>query len=148
MKSIRPCYSLGAAGLAEGTNANTFQIANILHYVINGRAYRKAATDNLDFTSGHTSLAAKQTCAFFVILDSSGNVTTQQSTVKDSSADPDYIAGAWEWPHVTDKAVVGAIVVRTDNSAVFVPNTTDLGATDVVDTYHNVADDYGVPITY
>lgn len=148
MKSIRPCYSLGAAGLAEGTNANTFKTSNILHYAINGRAYVKAATDNLAFSAGHTALAAKETCAFFVMLDSSGNVTTQQSSIKPSSADQDYVAGAWEWPHVADKAVIGAIVIRTDNAATFTPNSTDLSATDVVDTFHNAADDYGVPITY
>ena len=148
MKSIRPCYSLGAAGLAEGTNANTFKTSNALHYVINGRSYIKAATDNLTFSAGHTSLAAKQTCAFFVLLDTAGNVTTQQSAIKDSPAGASYVSGAWEWPEVANKAVIGAMVVRTDNSAVFVPNTTDMGATDVIDTYHNVADDYGVPITY
>lgn len=144
----RDSVSLGAAGLAEGTNANTFKTSNILHFLIGGRAYVKAATDNLPFSAGHTSLAAKQTCAFFVFLDSAGAVTTVQSTVVANSQANGYQKGAWEWPMVTSKACIGAIIVDAQNAAVFVPNTTDLGATDVVDTYANAALDYGVPITY
>ena len=60
MRTLDPNYSLGAAGLAEGTNANTFKTTNPVAYCIGGRSYYKAATDNLAFTSGHTALAAKQ----------------------------------------------------------------------------------------
>jgi len=148
MRGIRTAYSLGCAALAEGTNANTFQIAAAVDFMINGRCYRKAATDNLAFTSGHTSLAAKEICAFFVLIDTAAAVTTQQSAIKPNSQAQTYVPGAWEWPIVANKACVGAIVVDAQNAAVFVPNTTDLGATDVVDTYHNAGDDYGVPITY
>lgn len=148
MKTLREAYSLGCAGLAEGTNANTFKTSNIVHYCINGRTYVKAATDNLAFSSGHTSLAAKQICAFFVWIDTAGTVTTTQSTVASNSQATGYVKSAFEWPVVADKACLGAIVVDAQNAAVFVPNTTDLGATDVVDTYHNVADDLGVAITY
>lgn len=148
MRTLDHAYSLGAAGLAEGTNANTFKTSNILHYCIGGRAYSKAATDNLAFSSGHTALAAKQKCAFFVWLDTSGNVTTTQSTIVNNSQSASYVAGAWEWPKSATKVCIGAVVVDAQNSATFTPNSTDLGATDVVDTYHNVADDYGVPITY
>lgn len=148
MKTIRKSYSLGAAGLAEGTNANTFRTTNAVHYVIDGRAFLKAATDNLPFSAGHTALAAKQTAAFFVWLDAAGAVTTTQAAVRPSPAGAAYVPGAWEWPEAADKACIGAIVIRTDNVATFTANTTDFGATDVVDTFHNVADDYGVSITY
>ena len=146
MRTLKSAYSLGAAGLAEGTNANTFKTSNALHYAINGRAKLKAATDNLAFSAGHTSLAAKQVCAFFVLLDASGNVTTQQSTIYPNNQSQDYVARAIEWPNPIDKAVIGAIVVDCRNAAVFVPNTTDLGAADVTEAYYDVADDYGVPI--
>jgi hypothetical protein len=146
--STRDSVSLGSAGLAEGTNANTFKTSNIVHYVINGRAYVKAATDNLAFSAGHTALAAKQTCAFFVLIDTAGTVTTQQSTIKSNTQASGYLAGAWEWPHVTNKACLGAIVVDAQNAATFTPNSTDLSATDVVDTFHNVALNYSAPITY
>lgn len=146
--SFRDNVCLGAAGLAEGLNANTFKTSNIVHYTIGGRAYVKAATDNLAFTAGHTSLAAKQICAFFVWLDSSGNVTTTQSTIKSNDQATGYAAGAWDWPFSDTKCCIGAIVVETENAAVFVPNTTDLGAADVIDTYQNVALDYGLPVAY
>jgi hypothetical protein len=147
MRTLRSAYSLGAAGLAEGTNANTFKTSNALPYAIDGRSYLKAATDNLAFSNGHTSLAAKEVCVFFVLVDSAGTVTTQQSAVYPGSQSQNYVARAIEWPSVADKAVIGAIKVETQGAAVFVPNTTDLGAADVVDTHINVADDYGVPIT-
>lgn len=148
MKSIRPAYSLGAAGLAEGTNANTFRLTNALAYVVAGRSYLKAATDNLAFSAGHTALAVNQTCAFFVWLDAAGTVTTTQSAIRTSPAGAGYVPGAWEWPEQVDKACIGAIVIRTANAATFTANSTDFSATDVIDTFHNVADDYGVPITY
>lgn len=145
MNTIRNCMSLGCAGLAEGTNANTFKTSNILHYLINGRAYVKAATDNIAFSAG-TALAAKQLCAFFVLIDAAGTVTTQQSAILPNSQAASYVARAIEWPHVADKAVIGAIVVDAQNAATFTPASTDLGAADIVDTYHNAAMDYGTAI--
>lgn len=146
--SFRDNVSLGAAGLAEGTNANTFKITNAIHYVIGGRAYYKAATDNLAFSNGHTALTAKQKCAFFVWLDSSGNVTTTQSSIVPNAQSNSYAAGAWDWPHSPTLCCIGAIVVDAQNAATFTPNSTDLGATDVVDTYVNAALDYGLPVAY
>lgn len=148
MKTLRENHAMGCAGLAEGTNANTFKTSNNLHYNINGRSYFKAATDNLAFSSGHTALAAKQTCAFFVWLDTSGNVTTTQSAIVSNSQAVGYQKGAWEWPQQDSKACIGAIIVDCQNAATFTPNSTDLGATDVVDTYANVSDDFGVAVTY
>jgi hypothetical protein len=149
MESKRDNMSLGCAGLLEGTGANTFKITNTVNVLIAGRSYQKPATDSLPFTAGHTSLAAKQTCAFFVHIDTALAVTTTQSAIVSNSQAQGYVKGAWEWPaEVAGKACIGAIVVDCQNAAVFVPNTTDLGATDVVDTYHNVAHDYGVPIGY
>lgn len=153
MRSARAAYSLGSAGLAEGTNANTFQIANILHFVINGRAYRKAVTDNIAFaaetalTSAFVAQAAKKVCVYFFFIDSGGTVTVSQGTQYAATTEQDYVSRAIDWPQVTDKACFGAMKIQTNNSATFTPASTDLGATDVVDTFYNVADDYGVPIT-
>lgn len=148
MRTVNPAFSLGCAGLGEGTNANTFRTTNIVHYTIAGRSYVKAATDNLAFSAVGTALAAKQMCAFFVLIDAAGTVTTQQSTIVPSPDAQSYMAGCWEWPQVKDKAVLGAIVIRTNNSATFTANTTDFGATDVIDTFHNVADVLNTPVTY
>lgn len=150
IKTLHPCFCLGYASLAEDdVNANKFEINAAFSYVINGRVYTKAATANLSFSTG-TALAAKQQCAFFVLIDSSGNVTTQQSTIVSTIANTTtpYVAGAWEIPKVADKACIGAIVVQCNNAATFTPGTTDLGATDVVDTYLHFGPDLNVPVPF
>ena len=151
MKSIRASYSLGSAGLAEGTNANTFKTSNILHYVVNGRAYVKAATDNIAFAAHSSSalaaLAAKKTAVFFFFIDSAGTITVVQGTTYPATTEQDYVSRAIDWPSLADNACIGAMKIQTNNSATFTAGSTDLGATDVVDTFYNVADDYGVPVT-
>lgn len=144
--TTRAAYSLGAAGLAEGTNANTFKTSNILHYAINGRTYVKAATDNLAFSSGHTALGNSEQCVFFVFLDSSGTVSTTQSAVVKNTTHQSYVAKAVEWPQVANKACIGAIRVQCNASGTFTPTSTDLGAANVTDTYYDVGPDMGVPI--
>lgn len=153
MRSARAAYSLGAAGLAEGTNANTFKTSNILHFVINGRAYVKAATDNIAFsaetalTSAFVAQAAKKVCVYFFFINSAGTITVSQGTQYDATTETGYVARAIDWPQVADKACIGALKIQTNNSATFTPASVDLGATDVVDTFYDVADDYGVPVT-
>lgn len=144
---IRENACLSAAGLAEGTNANTFKTTYAISYNIGGRTYYKAATDNLAFSAG-TALAAKQVCVFFVMIDSAGTVTTEQSTIyANATAASGYKKVAFEWPNPATKACIGAIRVVTNNAATFTPTSTDLGATDVVDTFFDVALDYGNPVT-
>lgn len=153
MNTIRDNYSLGAAGLAEGTNANTFKTSNILHYQIAGRAYVKAATDNIAFAAGTFSAfvaqAAQKLCAYFFHIDSAGAVTVQQSAQVPNNQVAGYKAGAFEWPpEVEGLTCIGALVVDTRNAATFTAGATDLGAADVTDTFYNVALDYGRPISY
>lgn len=142
---FRDNLCLSAAGVAEGTNANTFKTSNAISYTIAGRAYYKAATDNLAFSAG-TALGASKVCAFFVLIDAAGTVTTEQSDIVSPSPTGD-VARALEIPNPTDKAVVGAIIVQTGSSAAFTPASTDLSAAGVTDTYVNFAGDYGKPIT-
>lgn len=152
-KTLQPNYSLGCAGLKEDdTTANQFEIANAFAYVINGRTYQKAAsgTGGETFTSGHTALAAKQQCAFFVMINSSGTISTIQSSIQPTIANTTtiFVPGAWEIPKVADKACIGAIIVQCNNAATFTPNSVDLGATDVVDTYVNFGPDINVPVPF
>ena len=143
---FRDNLCLSAAGVAEGTNANTFKLTNAISYTIAGRAYFKAAnSDNLAFSAG-TALGASQVCAFFVLIDAAGTVTTEQSAIVTPSPTGD-VARALEIPNPTDKAVVGAIIVQTSSSGAFTPASTDLSAAGVTDTYVNFAGDYGKPIT-
>lgn len=150
MRATRDSYALGCAGIAEGTNANTVKTSNILHYVINGRAYVKAATDNIAMAAdsgSFTALAAKQVCVFFFFIDSAGTITQVQSAIYANSQAQGYVSRAIEWPHVADKCCIGAMKIDAQNSATFTAGSTDLSATDVVDTYYHPADDYGVPVT-
>lgn len=130
---------LTSAGLAEGTNANTFQIVRAFDARIAGRNVRKAATDNIAFAAftgtSITALAAGQICAFFFMMDAAGTVTVIQSTIKTRPGLAAYEAGVWEWPDRDGYACIGALTVRTNGTATFTAGSTDLGATDVVDTF-------------
>lgn len=143
--NFRDNLCLAAAGVAEGTNANTFKTSNPISYTIDGRGYYKAATDNLAFSAG-TAVAASRVCAFFVLIDAAGTVTTEQSATVTPSPTGD-VARALEIPNPTDKVVVGAVIVRTGASATFTPGSTDLSAAGITATYANFCGDYGKPIT-
>lgn len=148
-------FCLSAAGLIEATTtAGAIRIANAVHYVINGRAFIKAAVDDLVMVAHtgtvFTALAAKQTCALFVMLNTAGTVTIIQSAIVANSTGTSYVPGAFEWPSDRDGFVcIGAVVPSTLNAATFTPGTTDLSASaDVTEAYVNVALDYGRPISY
>lgn len=150
--SFRDNFCLSAAGILEGTGANTFQIAALTHYGIGGRAYSKAITDNIAMAAftGTTfvALAANQVCALFIMINAAGTVTVLQSAVKTASTGAGYVPGAFEWPGDLDLfACIGAILVRT-GATTFTPAATDLSAASITATYHNVALDYSKPIAY
>lgn len=144
-KRDNACFN--SAGLAIATTTQQVKTANALGYSVNGRTYNKAITDNLWTLSG-TSLAAREVCVFFLLLDASGTASIQQSAIKPSSASTSttrrYVAGAFDWPEPADKAVVGAVLVNSGAST-FVPGTTALTS---VATYINAGPDYGTPIAY
>lgn len=151
--TTRDSYCVTAGGIAEGTNANTFKTTYAVTAVVDGRSVYKAATDNIAYAAhtgtSITALAAKETCAFFYMMNPSGTVTVIQSAIVPSSAQTSYAAGAWEWPNREGFACIGATVIRTDNSATFTAGSTDLGASDVVDTHYDATPGvYGKPIAY
>lgn len=153
MTTSRDNKCLTSAGLAEGTNANTFQIARAFDAIVAGRAIRKAATDNIAFAAhtgtSFTSLAAGQITAYFFMMNAAGTVTQIQSAVAANPAAATYAPGVWEWPDRDGFVCIGALTVRTNGSAVFVPGTTDLGATDVVDVFFDALPDVTAkPIAY
>lgn len=150
--TLRDNFSLGAAGLAEGTAANTFQVANILHYVINGRAYRKAVTDSIAFAAGtftaFVAQAAQKIAVYYFFIDTAGAITVKQSAQVPNAQVASYVAGAFDWPDEPNLACIGALRITTNNAATFTPGSVDLGAADVVDVFFDVGPDYGVPVTY
>lgn len=137
----RDNYATTCALVDEGTNANTFKTTKDVSYNIGGFGYLKAATDNLAFSAG-TALGNSQKAAFFILVDSAGNVTTSQSAIFTPSPTGDQRAAA-EIPNPTDKAVIGAIVVTTGAAATFTPAATDLSAAGVTFTKYNFVGDYG-----
>lgn len=142
--NYRDNYCATVALVDEGTNANTFKLTNAISYSINGVGYYKAATDNLAFSAG-TALGNSQRCAFFILIDSAGTVTTQQGTIVTPSPTGDQRKAA-EIPNPTDKAVIGAIVVTTSSSGTFTPGSTDLSAAGVTFTKWNTCGDYSNPL--
>ena len=138
---------LSAGGLAIGTTNSKAKTVNPITYTINGRTYTKAATDDL-FTLAGTTLAARQTGVFWLWLDSAGTASVTQSDIKEASTSTStttrYVSGAFEWPDVVDKCLVGALSV-TNAGSTFVPGTTALTT---VTTYINGGPDLGTPIAY
>lgn len=143
--SIRDNFCATAANHGIGTTTTKSRTTtNVCHYVINGLAYFKAATDDL-FALAGTSLAANQVCVFWLYLNAAGTASVEQSAIKTAStAASGYEAGAFAWPDPVDKAVIGALLIKSAGSA-FVPGTTALTS---VTTYLNIALDYGKPIAY
>lgn len=147
MHTNRDNFATSTASLAAGTNAGTFKTQKDCSYSIGARAYIKAATDNISVTTGTAQTTLTQ-CVYWVVADAAGNVTTIQGSIQPMPTVAGYVAGAWEVPHVADKAVVGALKVTLASSATFTPGTTALGATNVTTTYFNFSNDYGTPVTY
>lgn len=133
LRQLIGCQVYGKAGLAEGTNANTFKTTNAVNYSIDGVVYAKAATDNIAFAAVSGSVfaaqAAGETRYYLFQIDSAGAITVKQS------------AAGGEIPAVdASRCALGAMKIVCNNAATFTPGSTDLGATDVVDTFY----DFGV----
>lgn len=123
--------SLTAAGLAEGTNANTFKTTNTLAYTADGVFKSKNATDNIAFSSGATVVPASSACLFAVWINAAGTVSTTQGPI---------VASTDECPvptTVSGVTLVGLIKVVTDGSTTFTAGSTDLGASGITDTYYD-----------
>lgn len=127
--------SLTNAGLGEsaGTAAKIKTTAT-LTYTINGVFKSLSANDSIAFSSGHTALAAYQSCLFAVWADGSADSESACSTTQGpivASGDPCPVP-----PLANGKALIGLVKVTTANTT-FTPGTTDLGAASVTDTYYN-----------
>jgi hypothetical protein len=126
--------SLTAAGVAEGTNANTFKTTNTLTYTSNGVFKSKTATDNLTFSTG-TTLGNSQACLFAVWITAGGTVSTTQGPIV-AAGDPCPVPSQT----TAGTTLVGLIKVTTSSSGAFVPGGTDLSASGVTATYSDCMD--------
>ena len=123
--------SLTAAGLAEGTNANTFKTVNTLTFTADGVFKSKNATDNIAFKAGAKAVPPSSACLFAVWIDAAGTVSTTQGPIVGATEDcpvPTTVGGL---------TLVGLIRVVTNGSTTFTAGSTDLGASGVTDTFYD-----------
>ena len=128
-------HTFGAAGLAEGTNANTIQAATAFDYCINGIIYTKAITDNIAMTAAAVQNISTH-CMYLVSIDSAGVVTTTKGVEAKTTEDiflPSTPAG---------DCPLGAFKIVTDGSTTFTSGTTDLGAAGITDTFWDLTDNW------
>ena len=124
--------SLTSAGLAEGTNANTYKTTNTLTFTINGVFKSKAGTDNVAMTSGIGTVPPSSAALYAVWIDTDGTFSNTRGPVV-ASGDPCPVPTQT----TANVALVGLITVVTDESTTFTPGSTDLGNAGVTDTYFN-----------
>lgn len=122
--------SLTAAGVAEGTNANTYKTTNTLTYTNNGVFKSKNATDNVAFTSGIGTVPPSSAALYAVWIDGSGNLSNTRGPVV-AAGEPCPVPT----PSAANVTLVGLIKVTTNASTTFTPGSTDLSDAGVTDAY-------------
>lgn len=157
--------ALNSGALAEGTGANTIQIAAAINYVIDGRFYTKAITDNIaisysgpavyqaaaggvqNVNGGFTGGVNGSTRIYGIFLDTAGAVSILPGPIVDSA---DLAAGrvALQWPDApVGLCPIGGLRIAVPAGTAFTPGQTDLGAAGITDTFYNLADMPANPLT-
>ena len=146
-----------SGAIAIGGTTDLFQIVAAINYTIGGQFYNKTITNNIPWViepgtglvvtspNSFVSLAAGESCAFALFLDSSGNVTMAQGPIVTTGSlcpVPAPPAGTNTAAGAGGKVIFGALKVAT-TTAVFVPDTTALPT---VTTYFNFSSHPGRPI--
>lgn len=146
-------YAVTAAGVATATVTSQVKIVNTLTFLINGKFFSKAATDNFWTLSG-TTVAISSWQKYLLLIDASGVMSIQEGLQSNVSA------AAVGWTNVTSlsawapllsvlnagKAIVGVLTVATSSAATFVPGTTLLGAAGITATYQDGVDPSLLPL--
>ena len=157
--------ALNSGALAEGTNANTIQIAAAINYVIDGQFYSKAITDNVAISytgstvyqaaaggvqsvnGGFTGGVNGSTRLYGIFLNAAGTVSILPGPIADSA---ELAAGrvALQWPDApAGVCAIGGLRIALTAGVAFTPGQTDLAATNVTDTFYNLADMPANPLT-
>lgn len=157
-------WALNSGALAEGTNANTIQIATAINYVIDGRFYSKSITDNIAISysgpsvyqapSGVGSLngaftggVGGSTRLYLICLSTAGAVSIVPGEIVPSA---DLAAGinALEFPDAPNGVCpIGALRVALTQGTVFTPGSVDLSASGVTASFLNLATVPANPLT-
>ena len=157
--------AFNSGGLAEGTNANTIQIATAINYAIDGRFYSKSITDNIAISysgptvyqaaaggiqavnGGFTGGVNGSTRIYGIFLDTAGAVSILPGPIVDSV---ELAAGrvALQWPDApVGLCPIGGLRIALTAGTTFTPGGTDLSASGVTDTFYNLADMPANPLT-
>lgn len=144
-RGVTACHS--KAGLAEGTNSATIKIVAPngagIDFSIAGIGYHKADTDDIAMTA-LAAQAALTTCLYLVQIDSDGAVSLKKGDEQlNASLSAGTVGLFWPSPDA-GKCPIGGIKVKCANAATFTSGTTDLGASDVTDTYYDFVG--GMPV--
>lgn len=144
--------ALTAAGVATATVTSQVKTVNTLTFLINGKFFSKAGTDNFWTLSG-TTLPAGYFQKYLLLIDASGVMSIQEGLMSNVSA------AAVGWTNVSSvsawapllsilnagKAVVGVLTVANVTNP-FIPGTTLLGAAGVTATYQDGIDPSLAPV--
>lgn len=157
--------ALNSGALAEGTNANTIQIAAEIKYIIDGQFYTKAVTDNIAISysgpavyqaaaggvqavnGGFTGGVNGSTRIYGIFLNAAGAVSILPGQIVDNA---ELAAGrvALQWPDApAGVCPIGGLRIGLTAGTTFTPGQTDLGAANVTDTFYNLADMPANPLT-
>ncbi|TFH85267.1 hypothetical protein EQG41_18310 [Billgrantia azerbaijanica] len=132
-------FCLAKAGLTEGTNATTIQIAAPngagVDFCIDGILYHKADTDNIAMTALDQQ-ADDTTCLYLVQINASGTVSmVKGDEVATADLANDEVIAQWPEP-TADNCPLGGFRIVTDGGT-FTSGTTDLSGTGVTDTFYD-----------
>ena len=122
-----------------GCVASDLVINNKVDYVVDGVFNQLAPSNNVAFSAGHTSLAALQECFFALWVSANNAISTTQGKIV-NTADLSSSGGKTVVPFpdvIANSALIGLIKISTRGTATFVPNTTGLNATNVVNNILN-----------
>ena len=157
--------NLAAAGLAEGTNANTIQTANDITYTIDGKFYTKSATDNIAISysgpsvyqaaaggvqavnGSFTGAVGGSTRLYLIALDAAGAASIVPGAIVNTG---ELTAGrvALQFPDAPKGVCpIGALRVALTAGTTFTPGSVDLSATGVTATFIDLADVPSSPLT-
>lgn len=157
-------WALNSGALAEGTNANTIQIAAAISYVIDGRFYSKSITDNIAISysgpsvyqaptgvgsvnGGFTGGVGGATRLYLISLDTAGNVSILPGKIVNSA---DLAAGrvSLDFPDAPNGVCpIGALRVAVTANTTFTPGSVDLSASGVTASFINLATVPANPLT-
>jgi len=142
--------NLDNAALAQASVAgayNTFNVANKVSYVIDGKFYAAAVSTNQVMSAGHTAISNNQAVVFGVWENNTGIVSTTQGEIVNSQ---DVEDGRRELPLpelVSNKCLIGLIKVKAGVAATFTPGTTNFNETNINTTFINVGTPPVTPFT-